>query len=276
MLWRVQRTVRRPSTGTSKQERIFCTISMATAFDAVTEPSLHRVSLCTVPTRRSHASCSPSCSQLERPKESDCGHQLKVLVGKHSFPSFRYFWRLENSLDHLRLRSLIIANIDCLHCQPWIWPGFQVPTVSGPHGTALSNLNIKSGPQRLDRSFQKPWQLQLPLLLPTWTPGTADLHLTRSDRINVSDANRTFVPAVDRPIFADASRAQPLVRVLEGQIARSNTRSARLDERRLLEKVGHDARCLRLDRPQYLVGLVRLGQMQLAGKWRIPKYPVRP
>ena len=55
-----------------------------------------------------------------------------------------------------------------------------------------------------------------------------------------------------------------------------NTRNARLDERRLPETVGRDARCLRLDGPKYLLGLVRLGQMQVAGKWRIPKYPVRP
>jgi hypothetical protein len=140
---------------------------------------------------------------------------IEELLGEHSLPSFRYFWRLEDSLDHLPFRLLIIANIDCLDRQPWIRPGFQVPFVTGPHDATLRHLNIKSGPQRLDRSFQKPWQLQFPLLLPTWTPGTTDLYLTRSNRINVSDANRAFIPAVDGPIFADASRAQSLVRVLK-------------------------------------------------------------
>jgi hypothetical protein len=140
---------------------------------------------------------------------------IEELLGEHSLPSFRYFRRLENSLDHLRFRPLIIANIDCLHRQPWIRPGFQAPFVPGPHRATLRHLNIKSGPQRLDRSFQKPWQLQFSLLLPTWTPGTADLYRTRSDRINVSDANRAFIPAFDGPIFANASRAQQLARVLK-------------------------------------------------------------
>jgi hypothetical protein len=58
-----------------------------------------------------------------------------------------------------RLYSVI--SIICASCEraPLDAPRFQVPSVAGLHGTALQNLHVEPGSQRLDRSFKESRQL---------------------------------------------------------------------------------------------------------------------